>query len=134
MTAGGHWQLWLVTTPFLTAKLAGQYIRVDAAALFLSTLQVVLLPVLTGAFLNQYFRSMVRFVSPVMPPIAVGTMAVFIGKAFAQNASAILVSGKQAVFSVTLLHASGYLLGYLLSRMLGINVSSSRTISFQVGM
>lgn len=30
-------------TPFLTAKLAGQYVAVDAAGLFMSTLQVTFL-------------------------------------------------------------------------------------------
>ncbi|KAK6134435.1 hypothetical protein DH2020_031814 [Rehmannia glutinosa] len=120
--------------PFLTAKLAGQYVAVDAAGLFMSTLQVVLLPVLVGAFLNQYFQSLVKIVSPLMPPIAVATVAVLCGNAIAQSSSAILMSGKQVVLAVALLHTCGFFLGYVLSRMLGIDVSSSRTISIEVGM
>ncbi|KAM0998070.1 hypothetical protein EV2_008145 [Malus domestica] len=99
-------------TPFLTAKLAGQCVAVDAAGLLFSTLQVVLLPVLAGAFLNQYFQGLVKFVSPVMPPIAVALGAI---------ASALL-------------HASGFFFGYIFSRMLGLDVTSSRTISIEVGM
>ncbi|XP_059441290.1 probable sodium/metabolite cotransporter BASS1, chloroplastic [Corylus avellana] len=121
-------------TPFLTAKLAGQYVAVDAIGLLLSTLQVVLLPVLAGAFLNQYFQGLVKFISPVMPPIAVATVAVLCGNAIAQSASAILMSGRQVVLAASLLHASGFFFGYILSRMLGIDVSSSRTISIEVGM
>lgn len=146
-------------TPFLTAKLAGQYVAVDAAGLLFSTLQVsfqtycllrmllqiilryhmlwtqvVLLPVLAGAFLNQYFQGLVKFVSPLMPPIAVGTVAVLCGNAIAQSSSAILMSGKQVVLAAALLHASGFFFGYVLSRILGIDVSSSRTISIEVGM
>ncbi|KAK6157494.1 hypothetical protein DH2020_011742 [Rehmannia glutinosa] len=124
----------VVMTPFLTAKLAGQYVAVDAAGLFMSTLQVVLLPVLVGAFLNQYFQSLVKIVSPLMPPIAVATVAVLCGNAIAQSSSAILMSGKQVVLAVALLHTCGFFLGYVLSRMLGIDVSSSRTISIEVGM
>ncbi|KAL8507755.1 hypothetical protein ACS0TY_018340 [Phlomoides rotata] len=124
----------VVMTPFLTAKLAGQFVSVDAAGLFMSTLQVVLLPVLAGAFLNQYFQSLVKIVSPLMPPIAVATVAVLCGNAIAQSSSAILMSGKQVVLAVSLLHASGFCFGYLFSRMLGIDVSSSRTISIEVGM
>ncbi|KAL1537972.1 putative sodium/metabolite cotransporter bass1, chloroplastic [Salvia divinorum] len=124
----------VVMTPFLTAKLAGQYVAVDAAGLFMSTLQVVLLPVLAGAFLNQYFRGLVKIVSPVMPPIAVATVAILCGNAIAQSSSAILMSGQQAVLAVALLHTSGFFFGYALSRMLGIDVSSSRTISIEVGM
>ncbi|KAF6175074.1 hypothetical protein GIB67_038987 [Kingdonia uniflora] len=124
----------VVMTPFLTAKLAGQFVAVDAAGLLISTLQVVLLPVLMGALLNQYCQSLVKVVSPLMPPIAVGTVAVLCGNAIAQNASAILMSGRQVVLAACLLHAAGFFFGYVLSRMLGIDVSSSRTISIEVGM
>ncbi|KAE8703337.1 putative sodium/metabolite cotransporter BASS1 [Hibiscus syriacus] len=98
----------VIMTPFLTAKLAGQYVAVDAVGLLVSTLQVVLLPVLGGAFLNQYFHGLVKFVSPLMPTIAVGTVA--------------------------LLHASGFSFGYILSRALRLDVASSQTISIEVGM
>lgn len=94
----------------------------------------MLLPVLAGAFLNQYFQSLVKFVSPLMPPIAVATVAVLCGKAIAQSASAILTSGGQVVLAAALLHASGFFFGYMLSRMLGLDASSSRTISIEVGM
>ncbi|PQQ18710.1 putative sodium/metabolite cotransporter BASS1 chloroplastic [Prunus yedoensis var. nudiflora] len=124
----------VIMTPLLTAKLAGQYVAVDAAGLLFSTLQVVLLPVLAGAFLNQYFQGLVKFVYPLMPPIAVGTVAVLCGNAIAQSSSAILMSGKQVVLAAALLHASGFFFGYILSRILGIDVSSSRTISIEVGM
>nr|XP_009613621.2 probable sodium/metabolite cotransporter BASS1, chloroplastic [Nicotiana tomentosiformis] len=121
-------------TPFLTEKLAGQLVAVDAAGLFMSTLQVVLLPVLAGAFLNQYFKSLVKIVFPLMPPIAVATVAVLCGNAIAQSSSAILMSGQQVVLAAALLHAPGFFFGYVLSRMLGVDVSSSRTISIEVGM
>lgn len=124
----------VVMTPFLTEKLAGQFVAVDAAGLFMSTLQVVLLPVLAGAFLNQYFKSLVKIVAPLMPPIAVATVAVLCGNAIAQSSSAILMSGQQVVLATVLLHASGFFFGYVLSRMLGVDVSSARTISIEVGM
>ena len=42
--------------------------------------------------------------------------------------------GQQVVLAASLLHASGFFFGYVLSRMLGIDVASSRTISIEVGM
>ncbi|XP_024980073.1 probable sodium/metabolite cotransporter BASS1, chloroplastic [Cynara cardunculus var. scolymus] len=124
----------VVMTPFLTSNLAGQYVAVDAIGLLKSTLQVVLLPVLVGAFLNQYFKGFVKLVSPLMPPVAVATVAILCGNAIAQSSSAILMSGQQVVLAALLLHISGFFFGYLLSRILGIDVSSSRTISIEVGM
>ncbi|XP_021726924.1 probable sodium/metabolite cotransporter BASS1, chloroplastic [Chenopodium quinoa] len=124
----------VVMTPYLTAKLAGQYVAVDAAGLLMSTLQVVLLPVLAGAFLNQYFQGLVKFVSPLMPPLAVGTVGLLCGHAIAQSSSAILMSGVQVVIACCLLHSSGFFFGYMLARLLGIDITSARTISIEVGM
>ncbi len=45
----------VVTTPLLTSILVGTLVPVDPAAMFLSTLQLVLVPVLVGAAVNQYF-------------------------------------------------------------------------------
>lgn len=94
----------------------------------------MLLPVLAGAFLNQYLPSLVKLVSPFMPPIAVTTVAILCGNAIAQSSSAILMSGRQVVLAAALLHMSGFFFGYVLARTLGIDVSSSRTISIEVGM
>ncbi|KAE9621577.1 hypothetical protein Lal_00032464 [Lupinus albus] len=124
----------VVLTPLLTAKLAGKYVAVDAAGLLMSTLQVVLLPVLAGSILNQYFQPLVKLVSPLMPPMAVATVAILCGNAIAQSSSAILMSGGQVVLASCILHASGFFFGYILARFLGIDMSSSRTISIEVGM
>ncbi|KAJ4809382.1 hypothetical protein LUZ62_021948 [Rhynchospora pubera] len=123
-----------VMTPFLTSKLAGQFVGVDPKGLFISTVQVVLAPVLAGALLNQYCNSFVYVVSPLMPFVAVATVAILCGSAIAQNAAAILSSGSLVVLAVCCLHGCGFFFGYILARMLGIDVSSSRTISIEVGM
>ncbi|KAJ3687323.1 hypothetical protein LUZ61_016487 [Rhynchospora tenuis] len=123
-----------VMTPFLTSKLAGQFVAVDPKGLFMSTVQVVLAPVLAGALLNQYCNSFVYIVSPLMPFVAVATVAILCGSAIAQNAAAILSSGSLVVLAVFCLHGCGFFFGYILARMLGIDVSSSRTISIEVGM
>ncbi|KOM42690.1 hypothetical protein LR48_Vigan05g029400 [Vigna angularis] len=124
----------VVMTPFLTTKLAGKFVTVDASGLLISTLQVVLFPVLAGAFLNQYFQPLVKLVNPLMPPMAVAAVAILCGNAIAQSSSAILISGGQVILASSLLHASGFFFGYVLTRMLGLDVSSSRTISIEVGM
>lgn len=121
-------------TPLLTSKLAGQYVAVDPAGLFTSTVQVVLAPVLVGALLNQYCNSLVRLVSPAMPLVAVGSVAILCGSAISQNSTAILSSGFQVVLASCWLHGLGFSFGYIISRLLGVDVSSSRTISVEVGM
>jgi len=96
--------------------------------------QVVLVPVLAGACLNQFFQPIVKVVSPMMPPIAVTTVAILCGKTIAQSSSAILVCGGEVILATFVLHASGFFFGYVFARLIGLDLSSSRTISTQVGM
>lgn len=124
----------VVMTPFLTAKLAGQYVAVDATALFTSTLQVVLLPVLAGVALAHFFPKYVNKVAPFAPLVAIIAVAGLCASAIAQNAQAILSSGGQILVAVISLHSAGFLFGYLLSRLLGFHGSIARTISIEVGM
>lgn len=133
MTAASTF-LAVVMTPLLTAKLAGQYVAVDASGLFASALQVVLLPVLIGALINQYIPTLVSKISPFTPLVAVVTVSALCASAIAQSASAILSSGGQVVLAVCVLHLAGYFFGYLLSKLLGFDSRTSRTISIEVGM
>lgn len=133
MTAASTF-LAIAMTPMLTSKLVGQYVAVDAGSLFFSTLQVVLLPVAVGVLLAHYFPGFVRRVSPLAPSIAVVNVALICAGAISQSASTIRLSGGQVLAAVIALHSAGFFFGYLLSRILGFEESTSRTISIEVGM
>lgn len=121
-------------TPLLTKWLAGAYVPVSAWGLFLSTLQVVLLPLLTGLFLHQFFPKVVKLVTPVSPLVAVITIALICASVIAQNSETIRQSGGVLLLAVLLLHAGGYGLGYLFGRLLGYHEQICRTLSIEVGM
>ena len=46
----------IIMTPLLISSLSGSEIEVDAIGLFLSTLKVVLIPVITGVLINRFFQ------------------------------------------------------------------------------
>src|ERR1035437_2482280 len=52
----------IVMTPLLTKWLAGKYVPVDALGLFLSTVKIVLAPVIIGVVLNRYLPRFVKFI------------------------------------------------------------------------
>lgn len=133
MTAASTF-LAVVMTPMLTAKLVGQYVAVDAKSLFVSTIQVVLLPVIAGALLAHYLPGLVRRISPLAPSVAVITVAAICAGAISQSAATIRVSGLQVVVAVVALHSAGFFFGYIMSKLLGFEESTSRTISIEVGM
>jgi BASS family bile acid:Na+ symporter len=124
----------VVLTPLLTQLLAGKLVAVDGWGLFLSTLQVVVLPVVAGMAINRWLPGMVQRVLPVAPLVSVVTIALVCASIVGQNAEAIRSSGPQLLFSVVMLHTIGFGVGYLFARLLGYDRTISRTISIEVGM
>lgn len=124
----------VVLTPLLTKLLAGRLVEVDAWGLFLSTLQVVVLPVAAGVAINRFLPRVVRTVMPVAPLVSVITIAMVCASIIGQNAAAVRSSGPQLLLAVVLLHAIGFGVGYLFARLLGYERIVARTISIEVGM
>jgi len=124
----------IVLTPLLTAWLAGTLVPVDAWGLFLSTVQVVLLPVVLGLTLNQLSPRLVRVVQPVAPLVAILAIALIVGSIVGQSAAAIRGSAGVLTLAVVLLHSGGFALGHLLGRVFGYEEAIQRTVSIEVGM
>ena len=124
----------IACTPLLTGMLAGTYVDVDEWGLFRSTVQVVLLPVLLGVLLNRQAPALVRVVLPVAPLVAVAAIVLICASIIGHNGPALLASGPSLLLAVTLLHAGGFALGYLLARTCGYDESVRRTTSIEVGM
>jgi BASS family bile acid:Na+ symporter len=124
----------IVMTPVLTKRLAGTLVPVDAWGLFLSTVQVVLLPVLLGVGLHHATPRVVRAVMPVAPLVSVATIALICASIIGQSAEAFRSSGGRMLLGVALLHVGGFGLGYLFARGLGYDAVVRRTMSIEVGM
>jgi len=123
-----------IMTPTLTHLLVGQRVDVDAFGLFVSTVQVVILPVLAGVLLNRYAPRFSRFVQPAAPLVAVVVIVLIVASIIGAGRDLILSSGARLVVAVFSLHSGGFLLGYLFSRLLGAHEQARRTISIEVGM
>jgi BASS family bile acid:Na+ symporter len=124
----------IVMTPLLTKWLAGTLVPVDAWGLFLSTVQVVLLPVLLGVGLHHAVPRLVQAILPVAPLISVVTIALICASIIGQSAEALMASAVHLLAAVALLHAGGFGLGYFFAWLLGFEELTRRTISIEVGM
>ena len=124
----------IIMTPLLTKWLAGTYVPVDAFGLFKSTLQVVLLPILLGLGIHHLFPRLVKSVLPIAPLVSVAIIVLICSSVIGQNAIQVRTSGGILLLAVFLLHAGGFLLGYVFAWLLGYDKIVSRTISIEVGM
>ena len=124
----------IILTPYLTASLSGNYLSVDAWGLFYSTLKVVLLPVTLGVILNQYFPKFTQKAIPFAPPVAVVLIVLIVASIIGQGKEIILTAGLNLIFAIMILHLFGFILGYILSRILIKDSAASKTIAIEVGM
>ncbi len=121
-------------TPWLTSQLAGSLMPIDGWGLFVSTLQVVLLPVALGVILNRFMPKLTVQVIRVSPSIAVLVIALIVASVLGAGREQVLTAGPRLVLAVFLLHASGFGFGYLLSKIWNRSETVARTISIEVGM
>ncbi|MFN6944783.1 MAG: bile acid:sodium symporter family protein [Cytophagaceae bacterium] len=124
----------IVFTPLLTSFLIGNTVSVDAFALFSDTIKVVLLPVITGVLINRLLPDFAQKVIPFAPPVAVVFVTLIVASIIGGGKEIILISALSLFTSVILLHAGGFILGYLIARMVLKNEASARTVSIEVGM
>lgn len=124
----------ILLTPFLTRWLAGALVEVDAVALLLSTVQVVLFPVLLGLFLNRFLPRFGAAVRPFSPLVSVVAIVLIVASIIGAQREVILESDWRLLAAPGLLHLGGFGLGYGLSRLCRLGEGASRTISIEVGM
>ncbi len=124
----------ILMTPLLTTWLVGTRVPVPGWGLFLTTVQVVLAPLVIGLALHHLTPRLVKAVLPAAPLVSVLAIALICASIVGSSAEQVKKSGGLLLLAVFLLHAGGFFLGYLFARLLGYDRIISRTISIEVGM
>jgi BASS family bile acid:Na+ symporter len=123
-----------IVTPVLVLALAGRFLPVDPGALFVSILQVVVVPVLLGFLLRRFAERQVEAVLPALPLVSVAGITAVVMAVVAGSASALLTSGLLILVAVVAHNVLGLGLGYLAARLCGLDETARRAISIEVGM
>lgn len=124
----------VVVTPWLTQGLAGQYLPVDGWGMFLTTLQVVVAPVVFGVFFNHRMPRLAGVASMGGPLFSVILIGLICASIIGQSREAILSHGFLLLLAVGLLHGFGFLAGWLVARVFRFEPPEAEAISIEVGM
>ncbi|CAM9478465.1 unnamed protein product [Choristocarpus tenellus] len=124
----------IVMTPLLCKLLLGTVVPVDAVGIAISTIQVVLAPIMVGMATNKFFPKAVKIMLPVTPVVGVLSTCLLVASAVAQVAPTIISAGLRLQIPIILLHLLGGLLGYMLPRWMGFSEVSSRTMAIETSM
>lgn len=123
-----------IVTPALVYLLAGKEVAVDMVGMFVSILQVVILPIILGFAVNRYLGKFTEKVTPLLPMISTLAIATIIGIIVSHNANNILSCSLMVGVVVILHNSMGLALGYLAGRLLGLPHDKRTAISIEVGM
>ncbi len=123
-----------IMTPLLTYLYAGQSVDVNPVAMFLSIVQVVLLPVVLGLVINRCLPRFADAVAEFLPLLSTVTIVVIVGAIVNLNAERILSSGLLVLAVVILHNLLGLALGYGMAKAWKLDASKCRAICIEVGM
>lgn len=132
--------LGIVMTPFLTKILAGGYVPVDVWGMLKSVIEIVLLPVALGVFINWRFPGFVRKLGQTGP--VVSTIAVTMVSGAVIAPAVMLEGGREQILAfagkmflaATFLHGMGFGLGFFLGKIFGYDRDICKSIACETGM
>lgn len=123
-----------IFTPLLTLWLAGTLLPVDAGAMAMSIVQMVLIPIVAGLLVRWLLRSWVDRVLPALPWVSVLGISYVVVAVVSGSADSIVEAGLLVLLVVVLHNAFGYMLGYVAARLFRYPERVARTTAVEVGM
>ncbi|MBH9335499.1 bile acid:sodium symporter family protein [Pseudomonas aeruginosa] len=123
-----------LVTPALVWLLASAWLPVSFAAMFLSILQVVLVPIALGLLAQRLLGERPRQVAEVLPLVSVFSIVVIIAAVVAASQARIAESGLLIMAVVMLHNGFGLLLGYLTGKLTGMPLAQRKALAIEVGM
>ena len=118
--------------PSLMYIYAGQWINVPVMKLFISTVQIILLPVGLGLVLRMLIKDKIKYILPVLP--SVSAIIFIVGVIVAANSENIAVVGLTVAVISVLHNILGFSIGYWVARYFGMDRLRARAVSIEIGM
>lgn len=123
-----------ILTPTLTLLFASKWLPVSAGDMFLSIVQIVLIPIVLGLIIRALFNKQVEKSVKALPLVSVIGIVAVAAAVVAVNTDNIATTGL-LIFSVVILHnLLGLLIGYLLAKAFRFDFRDQKAISIEVGM
>jgi len=120
-------------TPLICKLLLGTIVPVDAVGVAISTIQVVLVPIVLGMLVNAKFPKVVDKVEPFSPIVGVLCTCVLVGSAVAQCATPIKEAGLTLQLAAAALHILGGIVAYYGCKPL-YPETTCRTVAIETSM
>ena len=123
-----------VLTPALTYLYLRTSVHVDVWPMFVSIIQVVIVPIGLGLLINRLFGKYTQKIVYALPTVSVTAICLIVAAVVSHNSEKILSTGL-IVFVVVILHnLLGYLCGYFIGKVFRMDAARKKAVSIEIGM
>ena len=123
-----------LTTPLLVKLCAGHVLAVDAAAMALSVVQVVILPIALGVLANRVLPRVIVRLRGVLPAFSSTVVVMIVAIVMAANATRLREAWGLVLVAVILHNLLGMASGWGFARLCRLDAAKCRTLAIEVGM
>ena len=121
-------------TPLLTYLYLRTSVNVDVKSMFISIIQVVLIPVGLGLLINKLFEKYTQKIVFALPTVSVTAICLIVAAVVSHNSEKILSTGL-TIFMIVILHnLLGYLCGFLIGILFRMDMPRKKAVSIEIGM
>jgi BASS family bile acid:Na+ symporter len=123
-----------LATPALVSLLAGKWMAINTASLFMDIVQVVIVPIVLGLVARTLFRRQAEASVKALPLVSTVAIVVIVAIVVGLNQAKIMTNGLLILAAVILHNLLGFGLGYLFARLFGMNLAKRKAVMLETGM
>ena len=121
-------------TPAITYLLLQTTVKVDVWAMFLSIIQVILLPIALGFIINRFLGRFTEKIVTVLPMVSTIAICMIVATVVSHNAEKIYSCGVLVLAVVILHNLLGYACGFGIGKLLRLPPAKTKALSVEIGM
>ncbi len=124
----------VIFTPLLAWLYIGQRVPVPVLDMMFNIFKIILIPVATGVMINHYLGDKIHVIKRIFPFISVLAIIIAIGIIMALTQPQLRLLALPILAAVVWHNLTGLAAGYYITKWLGYDDRTARTIAIEVGM
>nr|WP_294998067.1 bile acid:sodium symporter family protein [uncultured Methanobrevibacter sp.] len=121
-----------ILTPVITLLLIGNQIHFNPVEMFISIIQIVLIPITLGLLLNYKFPSFCDKLKDYLPGLSSLVVCIIVAGVIGANKQAILTSSGIIIVVIILQYFAGMLLGFIAGYLTGMKRKQIITVAIEL--
>ncbi len=123
-----------ILTPAITYLLVGQQINFSPIGMFISIVQIVILPICLGLAVKSFLPKLAAVATDYLPAVSAIAISLIIAGVIGASRDLILKAPGLIILVVILHNCCGYALGFGIARLCGMSWKKAVALSIEVGM